>query len=788
VKVKILETFDSVTPQYFYFNGDNIIGLNIQNRYKYNIYYSVIRSILPIFQEPPAPPGISLSPIFAATWEGSAKKVGITWDVQDMIGLTWTVPMIWINYQQPFSINQGYGGPATVPIETPAAIIQKISEIEGVLGRSLTNRIVLHPGRYNFFDAWFGATGDNIPAGISYTAPTEVYVTPWGDRGVDGVSAEWNAWLTAYQGLSGPLNYLVLDKEGIGQPEYFTLFGITGNGKTPTKYLAALTGDARFNQSWRGATALSTLLSGVTLSLLLLDYQDSRCNFEYIKWWMYTRYYGIYGINKALWDNTKRLYPDAKGSNFESVLMTDRPAPNLNGHPLSDIGLFGSAAAPSAYGRNTGASAAWWIDQENPSQLIYRNSRGSPPRDTNNVLYGNDYKLTRNVWSSFQLDNQLGRACRRTAPNVYLHPWIANYKFAHPVLDIPNHTTNFTHYWSDKKYYYENIRHYALLGAEVFLYFNSTTGNLASQRIADTKAVDVVLEEVNTILGGSKVAQTVTVDPISFTNASAGFTHPSRIITTGAKTVNDSYVWRTTVAPGITLIKNQAGVNIPLGNNVGIWDITDTPTPPVYTIVDTAPAQPLRSPIIAATWEGVTRKTPGGTTWDLADLIGLTWTVPIIWVNYNQAFSINQGFGGLPSTTIETPAAIIQKISEVEALTGKSLTNRVVLQPGRYNFYDAWFGATADNIPKGICYTAPTEVYVTPWADVGVEGVSAEWGTWISDYKLQNGRLDYLTLDKEGIAVTGWWSIKGVTTAYGRTTARYIDALTSDTRFSVPWR
>jgi len=324
-------------------------------------------------------------------------------------------------------------------------------------------------------------------------------------------------------------------------------------------------------------TALNTLLAGVCLPVLdLRNERCADCNNEYLKWEEAMKYYGTETVNKGWWYPTKSVYPNVKGSNFDCSQMTDRPGPDLNGHPQPEITFVGTASSPASYGRNSGASSGWWVDQDNPTQLIWKNARGNPPKDVNGNVYTDDYRLTRNVWSSLLLDQQLARGIRRSRPDVNLHSWIASYLFSEAG----------TQYFKDTRYYYENMRHYALLGTEIFLYWNSVGGNLASNRIAVTRAVDSVLDDINSKLGGSKVVETVTLDPIQFTSASSSYYDSSRILTTGARTIDGTYVWRTTFGPGVTRIKNNTtGIVSDLGNEVGIWNTTTVPVPPSYSIM-----------------------------------------------------------------------------------------------------------------------------------------------------------------------------------------------------------
>ncbi len=384
---------------------------------------------------------------------------------------------------------------------------------------------------------------------LSSSGSTTATHHPWDTVSAEAVAAEWRGWLADYRQAGGRLDVLVGDCER---------WGIFSSWSLDATSIERITRDPRMNQSIFGVPSLSLMLAGVDLGKVG-SYQSTN---DYIGWNQAIGTLTTAAMRQAVWAPAYAAYPAARGSNFGGMRMLHGPAPDLNGHPQSADNVFATAAAPVCYGAIDGASTAWYIDADDPTRLSKSGS----------------VRIQRSAWFSFLLDQQMARACRRTAPEIALQPWIA-------LQAWPGDKPDQVGYPKDKRYHDELVRHLALMGTEVFLYWNPETmpassgGGLAPWTAADHAAcalrLNEVLREVNARTGGV-VVSTQTRNAIRFDAA---------LLTSGALRQDGRWVWRTTVRDDVVEVRAvRNGATIALEPNTrGRWDVTDSPVAPAYT-------------------------------------------------------------------------------------------------------------------------------------------------------------------------------------------------------------
>lgn len=383
---------------------------------------------------------------------------------------------------------------------------------------------------------------------------------PWDTVAVEAVAAEWRTWLADFRHAGGRLDVLVGDCER---------WGIFSSWSLDATAVQRITRDPRMHQSVFGVPSLSLMLAGVDLGKVT-SYQSTN---DYIGWNQAIGTLATAAMRQAVWAPAQAAFPNARGSNFGGMRMLHGPAPDLNGHPQSADNVFATASAPVCYGSIEGASTAWFIDPADPTRL----SKSGTTR------------IQRSAWFSFLFDQQTARACRRTSPEIPLHPWIA-------LQAWPGDKPDLVGYPKDQRYHDEMVRHLALMGAETFLYWNpekmpeSSGGGQAPWTAADHAAcaqrLNEVLREVNARTGGV-VASTQTREAIRFDAA---------MVTSGALRKDGRWVWRTTVRDDVIELRSvRNGAGVPLEHNSrGRWDVTDTPVPPAYTAHTRADGAPSR--------------------------------------------------------------------------------------------------------------------------------------------------------------------------------------------------
>jgi len=369
---------------------------------------------------------------------------------------------------------------------------------------------------------------------------------PWDANAVQAVSQEWTAWLQEFRAAGGRLDYLIGDCERWGM--YFSW-------SLSDAQIQKIAADPRASQPYYSAPSLNSLLSATNTNISMVKqfYQTK----DYMKWDCAMGTLTAAAMRKAVWDPAVALFPKVRGSNYEGVKMPQSPAPDLNGHPHPWDNVVGSASSPVAYGRMESVSTGWFIDSADSTQLSKSGTK----------------RLDRTPWNAFLLDIQTGRACKRNAPELPLQPWIALQKWRGRIAGL-------VPYPDDPRYHDEMVRHYALLGTEVFIYWNPEAVTLPegnwteADRTACAFRLNGVLAEINSKTDGVLVA-TATTKAVGF---------DARVVTTGAQRRDGKWIWRTAAHPEVKRLRNSAtGATVGFdASGVGRWDVTDTNTPPTY--------------------------------------------------------------------------------------------------------------------------------------------------------------------------------------------------------------
>ncbi len=383
--------------------------------------------------------------------------------------------------------------------------------------------------------------------------------TPWATAAGAAVRNEWEQWLRNFVQAGGRLDVLVGDCE---QPARFRMWALTA------QEMDALLKDPRAGQPRFGASPLRGLVQGMDI----FKAKSPANSNDYFVWNKAMGTLTAAAIQESIFLPARAQFPKLIGSNYEGVRMTDRPAPDLNGHAQPEDCLVGTHAAPSCYGRIEQLETAWWID----------------PQDSTQVAKSGTQRFTKTPWNAFLLDVQLARACRRSAPAVPLAPWVAQPAWSGDRGEVP--------YPTDQRCWDEMVRHVALLGTEFFHYWNPPEafakrgGDGIAQRIADqcSQRFALVLRDINSVTRG-RVVESASTKPISLR---------AEVVTTGAKRVDGKWVWRTSARPGVRALrdrKSRAVVEL-ASNELGRWDVTEEPTPPDYEIAAFQEEQPTVRP------------------------------------------------------------------------------------------------------------------------------------------------------------------------------------------------
>ena len=159
-----------------------------------------------------------------------------------------------------------------------------------------------------------------------------------------------------------------------------------------------------------------------------------------------------------------------------------------------------------------------------------------------------------------------------------MHPWIA---LRYDAGDTPG----FGGYPEDQRCYREMLRHYALLGTSVFLWWNTTalprpdgTSGPITDRDALATEMDGTMTEINARTGGV-VRSTIGSEPISF---------EATVVITGAVRADGRCIWRVSARPDVRALRNVVTgevVTLP-GDEIGFWVERDDATEAVVVRTD----------------------------------------------------------------------------------------------------------------------------------------------------------------------------------------------------------
>lgn len=437
--------------------------------------------------------------------------------------LSYVTPMIWVDgYFKPGQDN---------PSIDPEPIARQSKRLPA--GR----RVLLW---YRYFLSFWGCTADarSMPDG-------RTVALPWPSVAAPAIKSEWSRFLDLYRFCGGEIDYLV------GDCEDWTRFLSWGLSE---EQLGAIRGDSRFDVAGYGTPSLRQLTAAIALDKVLKPQESA----DYLGWNLQVGRFASAVMNDTIWRPAVERYPALAGSNYDGKRMLDRPAPDLNGHSQPSDNIFGTCASPVAYGVVSQASSAWFIDDTDPTRLARKGSS----------------HLGRTPWGSFLMDVQLGRACRRGSMNEPMMPWIAPATY-------PGDKPGTVGYADDTRLWDEMVRQYALLGTSVFLWWNPKVVPVPGGKtiiVPDHDALagrlDDLLKEVNSRLGG-RVLRSLASEPVSFR---------SRHVIGGAQIGGGRYMWRISVAPGVTsLVDPSSGERIDLAPGaLGAWFETATSIPPPW--------------------------------------------------------------------------------------------------------------------------------------------------------------------------------------------------------------
>jgi len=383
-----------------------------------------------------------------------------------------------------------------------------------------------------------------------------------GDRYADGRFKPWAAvqgaelkediieWVEALRDAGGIPDYVVLD----APPGDGNKFSSWDAGFTFT--INNITTDPLASAPWYSSRSFDDLYSTGNPTDMSFDglYSGTstyhpQLNTQYLYWNI-----AVSGIQTAFLDEF--VYKTiieywggvSKFTNYNSIISSmGSSIYDHNGHPLLSASYVGDALCPVLY-------AGWkWpdaygVDALDHSQIIRNNyGRATVP-------------FALNTWNQLLLLIQKIRGVKREAPpNTPIRPWINSPTWGGDDTYNPK--------WIQQPLLYnESIKHFALIGSEMFNYFNLVAENTNTTNL---NKLESILEEINLLTGGFRL-HPLNTEKISFL---------TNYIISGSPIDDGTYIWRVTPKPNFSLVDASNNI-IPLDPDGGAWIFTTTSTPP----------------------------------------------------------------------------------------------------------------------------------------------------------------------------------------------------------------
>jgi hypothetical protein len=362
--------------------------------------------------------------------------------------------------------------------------------------------------------------------------------SPWPERKIEVVAKRVETFFTAFKEVGGRLDFLVLDQE-----ENLSMWGLN------EAQIRAIWDDPRFAPYRETIGDPGAVLRDSRPPAYRVGDDLARIVAEgdkpYMKWNRIQQELYNASLNRAVYDPVRRLFPDARISNYDSYRLAAADViTDSNGHLITGLKtFFGNRASPQLYGF---------------SQFAHRPRMDGTP-------YGSaPFDILR-----WQLNN--ARAFSRSNPGRFL-PWICHKSWPGDVA--------YPHQNDDNDYYQELVYHLALMGADDLLLWNpapwyADQDTTSFRKESDDLVLDACLEILNRSFAGKRP------EPLP----PDGPDWNSPLLVTGARLANGRSLWRVTVPAWHTkVLVMPRKVILATGKFSGLWYEASTGETPVFSI------------------------------------------------------------------------------------------------------------------------------------------------------------------------------------------------------------
>lgn len=391
------------------------------------------------------------------------------------------------------------------------------------------------------------------------------------------LSNDFRLILQNLKNIGGDVDYITFDMEEVGPKAQYSagaadaLFDARVN---------AIVADPNYNQPYFTGQTFSQILSefaGFTLNDILNGNSHPQLNPSYIYWDRAITSNFAAWTSEFLVKPAQLVFPEVDVANYNGYstgATNDNFFYDTGFHPARFNSVVGDGQSPELYG-GIRFPDIYGILISDPTKIYRTDVPGFTTIDGG---------VQNTAWNNLLVLIQNARSMKRQSPELALRPWIASINFNETLVVTPPWIENSV----SRGLYYEMVRHLCLTGTEMFNYWNTNdwTNSLNPYSspnwfTTNLTRLNNTIADVNNQLGGWRnVALNTT--RINFL---------ADYLISGAPINNDSYLWRVTAKPGISLI--DEGLNtVTLDLDGGAWITTNTSSIPTFTSVVTNPWTP----------------------------------------------------------------------------------------------------------------------------------------------------------------------------------------------------
>jgi hypothetical protein len=362
--------------------------------------------------------------------------------------------------------------------------------------------------------------------------------SPWPEHKIAIVAGRVEMFFTAFKAAGGRLDFLVLDQE-----ENLSMWGLN------EAQIRAIWEDPRFEpyraQIGDPAGVLHdrnppSYRVGDDLAHVVAEGDK-----PYMKWNRIQQELYNASLNRAVYEPVRKLYPDARASNYDSYrLAATDVVTDVNGHLTAGLDtFFGNRASPQLYGYG---------------QFAHR------PREDGTAYGHAPFDILR-----WQVNN--ARAFSRSNPGCFL-PWISHKSWTGDIA--------FPHQNHNNDYYQELVYHLALMGVDDLLLWNPAPWYAAQdttsfRKESDDLVLDACLENLNRAFAGKRPEPLSPQDP----------DWNSPLLVTGARIASGKSLWRVTVPAWYTKVRVMPrNIILETGKLSGLWYEASAGETPVFSV------------------------------------------------------------------------------------------------------------------------------------------------------------------------------------------------------------